>query len=68
MRILVHKKTGTRHIPQDDHRYQSLCGYNGVSPDAREMWDVAESSHLEDFPQDFGNLPSDCDKCAQVME
>lgn len=68
MRVLIHSETGTRHIPQDEHKHKSLCGYNGVSPDARDMWDVGESDHLEESPEDFGDLPSDCDKCAKAFE
>jgi hypothetical protein len=67
MRILIHKETGTRHIPQDDDRHQSLCGYNGVNPDAIDVWDIGESNHLEDFPEDFGDLPSDCENCAEAF-
>jgi len=63
--VLIHSETGTRHIPKEDKRHQSLCGYNGVTPDARDVWDRGESSYLADFPEDFGDLPSDCQHCAE---
>jgi hypothetical protein len=68
MRVLIHSETGTRHIPKDEDKHQSRCGYNGVTPDARDVWDVGESTHLDDHPEDFGDLPSDCDKCAEAVD
>lgn len=69
MRVLIHKETGTRHIAKDqDGGFMSLCGYNGVDPDARDMWDVGESTWLDDSPEDFGDLPSDCSRCAKAIK
>lgn len=68
MRILINKESGTRHIPKEDDKFESLCGFNGVSPDAYDLWDVGESSWLDTHPEDFGDLPGDCSQCAKAFK
>lgn len=56
--VAIHKDSGKRHIANGEYG-NPICGEKPL----KMNWDTDE--WLDDFPEDFGDIPSDCEKCAK---
>lgn len=57
----THKDSGVRHVAKGEYG-NPICGENAL----KLRWDA--SPMLGEFPEDFGDLPDDCGRCAKTAQ
>ena len=64
MQLIENRETGKRHLPGDEHT--TACGASLIQ-DCKENAHWIEDTWLDDYPEDFGDMAEDCDKCAKKL-
>lgn len=60
MYVAIHKENDTRHIADGEYG-NPICGTKPL----KMTWE--DDEWLDDFPEDFGELPEDCEKCEKKL-
>lgn len=65
MKVVVNKSSGKKHLPGEEST--TLCGSQLIQ-DGKENASWEDDWWLDEWPEDYGDSPTDCKKCAEIAD